>query len=190
MTIQALGKKSGVFNEVETNTLAHRFVMRPRDFQMRGAYQAAANGTNFCFFNTSSYGNGPYCLIKKWVLSSGVAASAAGNVASINFSEQRNYTTTAVALIAAFCKLRSSFPLPVGCVSITTNSGTADAQKLWSSTISIPATAGSKTHPPFDALDGSYLVVEPGTDIRVTPVFSTNVTFSHTVYWEEYDLIN
>ncbi len=194
MTIQVIGKKSGKIAEIETNSLAMRAVFRPRDFQMRGAYQlgfsvSAASG--FSLTNTSLYGSGPYCLIKRLIFSGGVAASAAGNIETVTLGYRRNVVVTG-SYTPLINKLRSTFPDPV----MTVNSvfaGTADPKSIWASTVSIPAVGGSVVHAPFDILGYTperFIIIEPGHQLAEGTTFSTNITLSITCYWEEYDLIN
>jgi len=193
MTIKVIGKKSGADAEVETNTLALRAVFRPRDMQMRGAYQAGLSvsaASGFGLTNTSLYGSGPYCLVKKLIFSAGVVASAAANIETITLTYRRNIVTTG-SYTPLLNKLRSTFPDPV----MTINSsfgGTADPKNIWSSTLSIPAVAGSRVHAPLDLLDFTpdrFLIIEPGHQVANGVTLTTNVTLSVTVYWEEYDLI-
>ena len=194
MTIQLIGKKSGVKPEVETNTLAMRTVFRARDFQMRGAYAAAvsgsgANATNVDFFN-GAQGSGPFAILKRLTFSAGVAASAAANIVTVTATFRRATANTGPGLSS---KLRMSFPEPYCSLLTASAIGTADARAIWNVTASIPAVAGSKTVAPFDVLDllpDRYLLVEPGHAVAITVSFVTNVTMSLSAMWEEHDLLN
>ncbi len=187
MTIQVIGKKSGVKAEVETNSLAARGILRP-NYQLRGAYCAgnSSSAASAIGFGNGAAAAGPLCIVKKFIVSAGVAASGSANIVTFTILFRRGSSQGA----GGTTKLRTSFPDPVGALS-PGQSGTADAQAIWKVTTSIPAVAGSKVFGPFDLLDllpDRYLLVEPLHQFIVTASFTTAVTWSSAVYWEEYDL--
>lgn len=197
MAITVVGQTSGVFAEVETNTLALRAVARPHDvraYSFCGSYMtgflSTGNGSIPWFFNA-----GPTtALIKKIYFSLSNSATSSQPI-TVKWTYLRAVTTLPVLSVSqsSVCKLRTSFADPrSGITSNVAVTGASDAQpvaSLVSSTLTAVATnlgLGS-----YDVLesggDRTPLVVEPSAGLlpAITPALIA-IQYSITYVWDEY----